>query len=180
MKRVYLLLLISILFISLVACGVQGDVGGGYGDVIIYEVGDIKRDSFLYLAVEGKSFTQGDTINITASVRNDGESSIEYTRFNGCDTGIKVEIIGENGENLLTDERVKGEEKACTDAIYEERLDPNEEIGIKHTFHTKVGNGSNHEEAPKGKYTIKATFQLGTMEEVEEKSFSVEFPIEIE
>jgi hypothetical protein len=80
MKRVYLVLLISILFISLVACEAQGDLGGGYGDMIIYEVGD--------------------TINITASVRNDGESSIEYTRSNGCDTGINVEVIGEKGENL--------------------------------------------------------------------------------
>jgi hypothetical protein len=178
MKKIGLVLLISMLSMSLVACGAQGDVGGGYGDVIIYELGDRKEGAFLYLAVKGNVFTQGDTIEITSSVLNDGENTIEYTTFNGCDTGISVEIIGENGEKLLTDDRVKGEEKMCTEAISHEELKPNDKIEVKHMFHTKVGNGSNQEEA-KGKYTIKATFQLGTMEEVEDKSFTVELPIEI-
>jgi uncharacterized protein YcfL len=179
MKKIILLLLISMLSISLVACGSQSDVGASSSDVMIYEVGDKKEDVFLNLAVEGNVFSHSDTINITSAALNDGQKTIEYTRFNGCDTGIHVEIKGEGGEKLLTDERVKGEEKACTEAIYQEELKPDHKVEVKHIFQPKVINGSNMAEAPKGKYMIKATFQLGTTEEVEDKAFSVEFPIEI-
>lgn len=101
------------------------------------------------------AFDAKEPLAVEARVVNEGNEPVRYVKSNGCDNGIRLELLDQSGGHGWF--RVDGPPRACTEAMEIGTLEPGKAISDRYIW----DRVPDEPDLSGGEYTIRASFSRG-------------------